>query len=349
MTDSPAPNQSFTQADADAIYDELGTLSVALDADPLSFGPKRLNGKISEVRKALDRCERIFLDVAQNLHRIRRQRRRAETALELAKKDLLANSVEVRAGRSVADRDAIATGKLQKEVEALHRHELMEQDFEAVLVVVKAKRADLRDTAGRLRDQIRLCQEEIGLGSSWGSRVPGAAPLPPNPLGAPPDALDAMLADEGVMGDSHLSQLDDAKEGSDPNIIPGEQLVEEFGFEPHCAECGEPQHRVVGSGMACPNGHGGCDSVPPAGAEEPEEPGTEEEPPSEEPEAAPAETEGDDTLEEILPSDVPAQAAENFLDGEDLDLSTPENPKNPAVGVDDDTLEGILEEFEDLD
>jgi hypothetical protein len=48
----------------------------------------------------------------------------------------------------------------------------------------------------------------------------------------------------------------------DASIICGSELVEEFGFVPHCAECGEPQYRVVGSGMTCLNGHGGCASVP---------------------------------------------------------------------------------------
>ena len=44
------------------------------------------------------------------------------------------------------------------------------------MTVVKAKRDDLKDILGRIRDQLKLCQEEIGLGSRWGSApAPGQA------------------------------------------------------------------------------------------------------------------------------------------------------------------------------
>ena len=46
------------------------------------------------------------------------------------------------------------------------------QDLDAVLSVIRAKRTDLKDIQGRLRDQFKICQEEIGLGGRWGSRLP---------------------------------------------------------------------------------------------------------------------------------------------------------------------------------
>lgn len=164
----------FAPEDADAIFVELGTLRVVLDNDPLSFGPKRLNTKVAEVRRALDRCERIFLDVSQRMYSTRRALRVSMTELELNRKSLFANDPETRAGRSVADREAIATGKLIKDVRRMHELEMSSEDLEAVLTVVKSKRADLKDTEGRLKDQVRLCQEEMGLGQRWGSRLPDA-------------------------------------------------------------------------------------------------------------------------------------------------------------------------------
>ena len=158
-----------------------------------------------------------------------------------------------------------------------------------------------------------------------------------------------MLADEGVVGSSHLMAFDDEEEpeaASEPEeakepeggIVPGEQLVDEFGFVPHCAECGEPQYRVVGSGMCCPNEHGGCDSVP----LEPEPEGTQEEEAPEEPEV---------DLDEALPGSVPVEAAENFLDEmPDLDPDqASKKEENPAIFGDDEALEDILGSFEDLD
>lgn len=44
------------------------------------------------------------------------------------------------------------------------------------MTAIKSKRADLRDVQGRLRDQMRLCQEEVGLGGKWGSKAVGSGP-----------------------------------------------------------------------------------------------------------------------------------------------------------------------------
>ena len=197
---------TFTQAEADKIYNELRDLAVALDGDPIAFGPKRLNSKVSEVRRMLERCERLYLDVSQRLHAIRRAKRMAETDLELAKMNLFTNDPETRAGRSVGDREAVAMGKLSKEVHLLHDLEIADMDLAAVLTVIKAKRTDLKDTEGRLRDQIRLCSEEIGLGSRWGSQLPGTPDVPVLPQGdtsANTQVLDSMLGD--VDGEIHVN------------------------------------------------------------------------------------------------------------------------------------------------
>jgi hypothetical protein len=175
MSDTTAPIPEFTPEEISGIYGELGGLSVQLDDDPLVFGPKRLNGKVALVRRALDRCERIFLDIAHRLQVARRLMNVAKTDLGLGKRNLLANDPETRGGASVVDRDAIASGKLAKEMALLSSLQILEGDLAAVLDVVKAKRVDLKDAEGRLRDQMRLCQEEIGLGQQWGSQVPRAS------------------------------------------------------------------------------------------------------------------------------------------------------------------------------
>jgi len=359
----------FSLLEADVIYDELGTLCVELDADPLSFGPKRLNNKVAEVRKALDRCERIFLDVSQQLHTVKHQRRKLETALELVKKQLFANDPEVRAGRSVSDREAIATGKLQTEVEKLHILELAEQDLDAVLSVVKAKRTDLRDTAGRLRDQMRLCQEEITLNQTWGSALPNAPALPDNPLGTSSDEIDEMLAD--VVGGEGVTNLGPAQDEEPETAvqrgtIPGFELEEEFGFVPHCEKCGEPQFRVIGHGMTCKNGHGGADSVPEvrekSAEPEDESQGAEEfniedllpKPGEEEPQGAedfdiedlfPKPSQDEAGVDEALPATVTTEAADEYLSAQD-----PENTEEPATDEDDSlddlALDNILGSFE---
>lgn len=299
---------------ADAVFTELATLEVGLDSDPLVYGPKRLNGKIALSRKMTARCERLFLDVSQKLSQYKRSLRAAELMLDLAKKHLLANDPEVRAGRAVSERDAIASGKLKAEVQAVYQATHAVEDLDAVLTVIKAKRSDLRDVQGRLRDQIRLCGEEIGLGGRWGSKSPRGTELEPGQGfadGTDVEDVDELIQNVRAISDAetHLpAEVDDSDPEveqeedlaaplveeeeeeepeeaepeeaepeepeapapaaeADPAIIPGDELADEFGFVPHCAECGEKQHRVVGSGMACPNGHGGCDSVDPAATE----------------------------------------------------------------------------------
>jgi hypothetical protein len=232
MLDQNPPTSSdkfFSQADADRIFNELKDLQVDLDDDPLAFGPKRLNNKVSEVRRMLARCERIFLDMSQKFHFCRRQLKIATLNLELSKKHLLANDPDVRAGRSVADRDAIAAGKLASEIHIVHELEMSEQDLGSVLQVVKAKRTDLKDAEGRLRDQIRICQEEIGLGARWGSRASKASDIDLTPGIATPADLSSMndlLV--GVDGEIHLSEI---KEEEREKKALSESLTEEVDLE----------------------------------------------------------------------------------------------------------------------
>jgi len=287
---------------ADGVFADLTHLEVPLDADPLVFGPKRLNGKIALSRKMTTQCERLFLDVSQKLSQFKRALRSAELLLDLGKKYLLANDPHVRSGRAVSERDAFAAEKLQDEVQAVATAQHAVEDLDAVLTVIKAKRSDLRDIQGRLRDQIRLCQEEIGLGGRWGSKSPRGTEMELGQGfadGADVEDVNDLIQTVREVSDaeSHLkAEVDDSDPEEeqvadltsvvdDPEVplhkfdftgaaeeaaqtdTPGTELVYEFGFVPHCAECGEMQSKAGRSGMHCPNGHGGVESVPPPEAE----------------------------------------------------------------------------------
>lgn len=185
----------------DSMYAVLPAMELHLDADPLLYGPRRLNGKIAETRAMLGQCERIFLDVSQRLSVFKREFRKATLVVEMQKKYLLASDPLVRAERSVSDREAAASMHLQNEIHEVHRLEAIVADLEDLMLVIKAKRADLRDSQGRLRDQIRLCGEEINLGSKWGSARPGARDIAPTKAAKPAssvvddlDDIDALIA-----------------------------------------------------------------------------------------------------------------------------------------------------------
>ena len=169
---------SITNDIVDGVFAQLDLMEVELDPDPLEYGPKRLNGKIAKARGMLNGCEKQFLQVSHWLQQYKRANRAAVLEFDLLMQDMLANDPEVKAGLSVRDRDAIATVKVRTERETISQMEIVIQDLEAMMQVIKAKRADLRDIQSRLRDQIKLCQEEIGLGARWGSRPPPGTHAP---------------------------------------------------------------------------------------------------------------------------------------------------------------------------
>lgn len=217
------------------IYDRLADMEVSLDADPLAFGPKRLQEKMAQCRKCLSETERIFLDISQAMHRAKRNLRAKKAALDLSTKFLYAEDPEVRSGRNIADRDAFAAIKLKDEWMEVHSCEQLVQDIEAVLIVIKAKRSDLRDTQGRLRDQLRLCQQELDLGGRWGSRRPNAPELEPGQgvaNGADAEVIDNLI--DRVNDEIHLMTLNDEEDQSsaeeptfafEKNLTQGESFV----------------------------------------------------------------------------------------------------------------------------
>lgn len=177
MNPTTASDPALDPVRMDGFYTDLATMQMELDADPLELGPKRLNQKISECRGFLTRCERIFLSLSQDLHRYKKALRAAKADMHLAKMDLFANDPEVRMGRNVADREAIASNRLRPQAEEIDRLTACVEDLSAVVVVVKAKRADLKDAQGRLKDQLKVCQEEISLGGRWGRSFPSTRKL----------------------------------------------------------------------------------------------------------------------------------------------------------------------------
>lgn len=218
----------------ESLYNDLATMQVELDADPLGLGPKRLNEKVSQSRGMLSRCETIYLSVSQDLYRYKRRLRSASADFKLQLRDLLTNDPEVRMGRNVTDREAIASNKLRPEAEVIDHLTACVEDLEAVLTVVRMKRADLKDIQGRLKDQLKICQEEISLGGRWNvpsqrrARVESHKPSSEEPEEGSvqqlldtvfPSVVGAKTIPEEIVGDPNIS-ADSALES-----IPNEPSV----------------------------------------------------------------------------------------------------------------------------
>ncbi len=162
----------------DAIFNALMGMDVPLDDDPIVFGPKRQNAKVAQCRKYLDQCQRIFQQVSRDMHILSRHLRAIKADFDLRMQDMLANDAETRGGRSLKDREAIATMKLREYREEIEDTETSIKDLESVMIVIKSKREDLRDIQGRLKDQLKLVQEELNLGARWGSRAAPGSEVP---------------------------------------------------------------------------------------------------------------------------------------------------------------------------
>lgn len=162
----------------DSVYTKLGNLDVVLDPNPLEHGPAVLNQKTSEVRTALSNVEKLFMEVSHNLHTYKRKLTTFKLQFGIEITRLIASDPHVRAGRSQSEREALASTKLTHLTVQINSLELAVQDLDAVLTVIKAKRTDLKDIQNRLKDQLRLCQEQIMLGQRWG-RSPSLTLTPP--------------------------------------------------------------------------------------------------------------------------------------------------------------------------
>ncbi|MEL7339301.1 MAG: hypothetical protein AAGM67_02360, partial [Bacteroidota bacterium] len=92
-----------------------------------------------------------------------------DTEMQMSKAALLAEDPEVLSGRSVTEREAKATLKLQPLLEEIFELEHALNRIDQVLVVVKSKKGDLKDIQGRIREQWKICQEERENGGRWGS------------------------------------------------------------------------------------------------------------------------------------------------------------------------------------
>lgn len=208
-------------------YDDLSEMNMSLDPDPLELGPKRLNAKISECRTYLTKTESLFLEISQDLHWYKREHRRSQAAFDLSVQDLMSNDPETRSGRNITDRQAIANTKLRPERERISELLFAVEDLEAVLVLVRTKRADLKDIASRLRDQLKICQEEIGLGGRWGGRK---SVFQRNSNGEE-SASSADLGDVGELLDGVLrkveSEAEEFEKESIPAISPESSLEDE--------------------------------------------------------------------------------------------------------------------------
>jgi hypothetical protein len=154
------------------IYGRLSVMDIQLDPNPIEFGPSVLNEKVAICRKYLSDTEKVFMEVSQNLHKYKRDLLIQQNAFRMGVDRLIAEDPHVRSGRSEREREALASMRMLDVSEKINDLGLSVNDLEELQKIIKAKRTDLKDIQGRLKDQLKLCQEQIALGQRWGTKKP---------------------------------------------------------------------------------------------------------------------------------------------------------------------------------
>lgn len=204
----------MTKDYVDGIFERLSGMRVELDANPLEFGPGVLNEKTAKTRSMLSDTETVFMEVSHNLHKFKRDLLREESALKIAMTRLMAEDPHVRSGRSQQEREALALLRLTDHSERIDGIRLKVADLEELMKIIKAKRTDLKDIQGRLRDQLKLCQEQLALGERWGNHARKQSEIihtTPAPSADTDFDLDQVFAE--AMGRNNGKSKDDPLEG----------------------------------------------------------------------------------------------------------------------------------------
>jgi hypothetical protein len=154
------------------VYGEMKKMNIHLDDNPIEYGPKRFNHKIAQTQAMLSRLEQIFLQVSEDLHWFKRHMTVKKAIFEMERKELLATDMGVRSAPNQTLRDALVDSKLSDSIREIQDLEVKAQDLEMLMIVIKAKRTDLKNTQGRLRDQLKLIEHDIHMGAQWGRSTP---------------------------------------------------------------------------------------------------------------------------------------------------------------------------------
>jgi hypothetical protein len=154
------------------VYGVLKGMSVPRDPNAIGYGPTRFNNRIAKVRALLTRVEQIFLQASEDLHWFKRRARAKRTMYVLERRDLMINDPKCRIGRSQGEREALADVQLRPQIEDIEDLSAKAEDLEILMIVIKSSRSDLKDIQGRMRDQMKLIEHDLGMGARWGKEAP---------------------------------------------------------------------------------------------------------------------------------------------------------------------------------
>lgn len=147
------------------VLDQINRMRVDLDADPTQ------TGGIPTLRKKLALTDQYLAETLDmvNAARVRSQAKKnrwraMQVGLKLATDLLLSSDPDVRNGRNVADRNAIATIKLQSQHLQLRSADQEKLNAEMILKLLDDKLGQLKEIRKHLRSQLKDLSETAPVG-----------------------------------------------------------------------------------------------------------------------------------------------------------------------------------------
>jgi len=151
-----------------AVYSELEQYEIKLDPDPVSRGPRYLQGLIATCRNHLNLVSRLMLEVHQEKQNLSRDLRSRDAAFQVSFDNLLANDERIRRLPNIEDRKSTAKVFLREEIQGIEALKSEIHDLEFVEKAVRHRHRELSSTMGEIKLQKSLIAAEIHTGAMYG-------------------------------------------------------------------------------------------------------------------------------------------------------------------------------------
>lgn len=191
------------------IYGQLEQYEVTLDPDPVSRGPRYLQGLIAETRNFLNLVSRVQLEVHREKQIRDRDLRAREAAYQVSFDELLANDERIRRLPNIEDRKSTAKMFLRDEISVIEALKSEIHDLEYVEKAVRHRHRELSSTMSEIKLQKSLIATEIQTGAMYGDErttLAGTMERSSGPAGVAidEDELNALF-EQGVPDGSSVS------------------------------------------------------------------------------------------------------------------------------------------------
>ena len=150
------------------IYTALSRYEIELDPDPLTRGPKYLQGVTAQCRNYLNAVSQLMLEVHQEKQILARQLRARETAFQASFDHMLANDERVRRLPNIEDRKSTCRIFLRDDLREIDGIKAQTGDLEFVEKAIRHRHRELTATMNEIKLQKGLVQAELATGAFYG-------------------------------------------------------------------------------------------------------------------------------------------------------------------------------------